>query len=256
MKNFNKLLIFGLGNPGHKFKNTRHNIGFKVLDEISKRLNLNFKSSKKFESDYCTKEFIINEEKVKLEIEKKHNQRKYNQQKSIENNPSTFKHGKLISDEIDVNAEFYKKIRYPYVQLHLIKPQTFMNLSGTSIRKYLESLNVKKNKKNEFKPTRILVIYDDIDLNCGEFKIVNKAKSSHNGISDIKRKIGTEKFNVLKVGIGNDRYSKKGDISNFVLSNFNEDNDIINSTISKIYSLLNDIIHLDGKKSIEKVNKN
>lgn len=105
-------LIVGLGNPGNEYENTRHNIGFKVIDNIAKEYNIEI-NRQKFKGMYG--EGFINGKKVML-----------------------------------------------------LKPTTYMNLSGESVREVVDFYNLNNDE--------ILVIYDDISLEVGKLRIREKRK--------------------------------------------------------------------------------
>ena len=95
----------------------------------------------------------------------------------------------------------------------LVKPQTFMNLSGICVAKF----------KQFFKITAadIFVIYDDIDLGFGEVKIKQGGgDAGHKGVRSISQHLQTKDFNRIRLGIG--RPSNKEEVSHFVLSNFSK----------------------------------
>ena len=122
-------LVVGLGNQGNEYSNTRHNIGFQLLDFIANRNNIEFKSDKKFNADSAT--CIVNGEKV-----------------------------------------------------HLIKPLSYMNLSGTVVSRYANFYNIE--------PSDILVIQDDLDMDFGKVRILYDSTSGgHNGIKNIIDCLGT-----------------------------------------------------------------
>ena len=90
----------------------------------------------------------------------------------------------------------------------LLKPQTYMNLSGNSVKEVVDFYKIEKEK--------ILVIYDDMDIDPGKIKIRKKGSSGgHNGIKSIIQMIGTEDFTRIRVGIG--RPMHKGDEINYVI---------------------------------------
>lgn len=164
-------LIFGLGNPGDKYKNTKHNIGFVVVDHLAKSLELKFNQTK-FKSLYAE--------------------------------------GRIGTEKII-----------------LVKPQTFMNLSGESVQPWLDFYKLS--------PEDLLIIYDDMDLNAGKIRLRLKGGSGgHNGIKSIIKNLGGKEFNRLRVGIGRP-YSEQSVISH-VLSQFpkeelgNVENAICDST--------------------------
>mgnify|MGYP003593607736 CR=1 FL=1 len=132
-------LIVGLGNPGKEYEDTRHNIGFKVVDNIAKEYNIEI-NRQKFKGAYG--EGFINGKKVML-----------------------------------------------------LKPTTYMNLSGESVREVLDFYNLESNE--------ILVIYDDISLDVGRLRIREKGSAGgHNGIKSIIAHVGNDIFPRIKVGVG------------------------------------------------------
>ena len=95
----------------------------------------------------------------------------------------------------------------------LVKPQTFMNMSGICVAKF----------KNFFKIAvgNIFVIYDDIDLGFGEIKIKHGGSDAgHKGVRSISQHLQTKDFNRIRFGIG--RPNSKDEVSRFVLSNFSK----------------------------------
>lgn len=150
-------LVFGLGNPGKEYVNTRHNIGFQVIDEIGKSFRVSIKQ-------YACKSV----------------------------------YGKLFRS----NGE----------EILLLKPQTYMNLSGDSVKECLEKFSSSHEK--------LLVIHDDIDLPFGSIRLKNGGGSGgQKGIKSIIEKIGTGDFFRLKIGIG--RPSSSSEVVDYVLETFN-----------------------------------
>ena len=182
-------LIVGLGNPGDKYKNTRHNVGFQLLDYIAKNKNLSFVRNK-FNGDYV--EFLINDEKVIL-----------------------------------------------------LKPLSFMNLSGSVVLKFVSFYKIDLDD--------ILIIHDDLDMNFGRIKIVYDSSSGgHNGIKDIEKCLGSKKYSRLKIGISND---KSLDTKDYVLSKFTDDelNDLL--LIDKnLVNIVDDFCTMSLNKLMSKYN--
>ena len=90
----------------------------------------------------------------------------------------------------------------------LLKPQTYMNLSGNSVKEVVDFYKIEKEN--------ILVIYDDMDVESGKIKIRKKGSAGgHNGMKSIIQMIGTEEFLRIRVGIG--RPIHKGDEINYVI---------------------------------------
>ena len=133
-------VIVGLGNPDKKYENTRHNIGFDVIDALSNKYNIPVKE-KKFKA-LCGSGVIEG------------------------------------------------------VKVLLVKPQTYMNLSGESIA---EVLNFYKLDPE----TEMMVIYDDISLAPGNIRIRKKGSAGgHNGFKSFIAHAGTQVFPRIKVGVG------------------------------------------------------
>ena len=132
-------LIVGLGNPGKEYEDTRHNIGFKVVDNIAKEYNIEI-NRQKFKGAYG--EGFINGKKVML-----------------------------------------------------LKPTTYMNLSGESVREVLDFYNLESNE--------ILVFFDVLILDVGRLRIREKGSAGgHNGIKSIIAHVGNDIFPRIKVGVG------------------------------------------------------
>lgn len=134
-----KYLVFGLGNPGEKYENTRHNIGFKVLDALAEVSNTCFK---------------------------------------------------------EVRHGWRADIKHKGRTLILIKPNTFMNLSGKAVSYWMQQEKCPLDK--------IMVITDDLALPFGTIRFRAKGSDGgHNGLKDIQSKIG-QKYPRLRFGISKD----------------------------------------------------
>jgi len=152
-----KYLIVGLGNIGDKYQNTRHNIGFSILDNFALKESLTFETNKL--GDITTYKF---------------------------------------------------KGRH----FILLKPSTYMNLSGKSVLYWLT--------KEKIPLENLLVITDDLNLPFGSIRIKTKGSDGgHNGLKDIQEKLGTIQYNRFRFGIG-DTFGK-GQQVGFVLSQWNDD---------------------------------
>lgn len=152
-----KFLIVGLGNIGSEYVNTRHNIGFKVVDAIAR----------KHQSDFET---------VKL--------------------------GAL--------AEVKLKGR----TLFLLKPNTYMNLSGKAVQYWMEKEKIEKEN--------ILVITDDLNLPFGTIRIKPKGSDGgHNGLKSIQSLLNTTDYPRFRFGISDD--FKKGRQVDYVLGEWDEE---------------------------------
>ncbi len=96
----------------------------------------------------------------------------------------------------------------------LLKPQTYMNLSGQAIKEVVDFFNIK--------PEEILVIYDDIDIEKGQIKLRKKGGAgSHNGMKSVVQELQTTEFPRIRVGIGQPEY--KSDMINYVIGKVPEE---------------------------------
>lgn len=173
-----KYLIVGLGNIGDEYQNTRHNIGFNMLDAFAKASNIVFNDNKRYGSI----------------------------------------------------AEMSLKGR----QLILLKPSTYMNLSGDAVRYWMQ--------KEKVPLENLLILVDDIALPFGELRMKPKGSDAgHNGLKNIAEMLGTENYARLRFGIGNE-YSKGGQV-NYVLGPFPEEeikqmNELLNLACEMINSFV------------------
>jgi PTH1 family peptidyl-tRNA hydrolase len=104
--------------------------------------------------------------------------------------------------------------KYKGRQIHLIKPSTFMNLSGKAIAYWLQELKISKEN--------LLVIVDDIALPFGSLRLRSKGSpAGHNGLKNIELILGSQEYSRLRFGIGNN-FSKGGQVD-FVLTRFDKE---------------------------------
>lgn len=151
-------VIVGLGNPGKKYENTRHNAGFLMIDALADKYGIRIS-------------------------EKKH---------------------KALCGTGVIEG----------VKVLLVKPETYMNLSGESVG---EIMNFYKLDPEE----ELLVIYDDISLAPGNIRIRKKGSAGgHNGIKSLIAHTGTQNFVRIKVGVG--EKPKEWDLADYVLGHFSE----------------------------------
>ena len=182
------LLIIGLGNPGDKYKKTRHNAGFIIIEELRKKWNFpEFKSNKKFNAE-------LSKEKLSLSF--------------------PFSKGKVR--ERFLSRLFHQTNKNDII---LAKSQTFMNRSGESVRKIMDFYKLT--------PENIIVIHDDLDIEIGKYKISTSSSSAgHKGVQSVIDNIGTQEFKRIRIGVEKSGGRKnRGKISgdNFVLQDFEED---------------------------------
>lgn len=152
-----KYLIVGLGNIGDEYRDTRHNIGFKVLDAFAEASNTSF---------------------------------------------TTERYGDVA------------RMRLKNKQLILLKPSTYMNLSGNAVRYWKDKESIDINN--------ILIIVDDLALPFGAIRLKPKGSDAgHNGLKSIAQMLGTEDYPRLRFGIGND--FPRGRQIEYVLGSFTLD---------------------------------
>ena len=156
-------IIVGLGNPTKEYQNTRHNIGFDVIDTLAERFSITV-------------------------LEKKH---------------------KALIGKGIIHGE----------KVILAKPQTYMNLSGESVRELIDYYKVEEE-------TELIVIYDDISLDVGQLRIRKKGSAGgHNGIKSIIQHLGHDVFPRIKMGVG--EKPKGYDLADYVLGHFKKEERVI-----------------------------
>ena len=139
----------------------------------------------------------------------------------------------------------YVKIKIDGEDVIFLKPQTYMNLSGNSVRKAMDYFNI---------PTEdILVISDDLDLIIGNYKLKTKGScGGHNGLRDIENKLGTTEYKRLKIGISND---KDIDTKDYVLGKLSkEDKETINNLYKELCPIIDDYFKIDFLDLMNKYN--
>ena len=163
-------IIVGLGNPDRKYQNTRHNIGFDVIDVIADKNHI-----------------TVGERKHKALIGK------------------GFVGGQKVV---------------------LVKPQTYMNLSGESVREVIDFYKV--DEKNE-----LIVISDDVSLDVGQIRIRKKGSAGgHNGLKNIILHLGHDEFQRVRMGVG--EKPEGYDLVDYVLGNFSgEEREIMDESAGR-----------------------
>ena len=149
---------------------------------------------------------------------------------------------------IDINRIKFKGIYGEGIingnKVILLKPNTYMNLSGESIK---EVINFYKLDTSE-----IIVIYDDISLNVGRMRIREKGSAGgHNGIKSIIANLGNDVFPRVKIGVGQPEHN----LVSHVLGNFsNDDKEILNKVMPAACNAIETIMHKDTKEAMNKFN--
>lgn len=166
-------LIVGLGNPGEKYKNNRHNIGCMFIDYIAPLL-------------YCS---IVKKEKLYITMKQSNNR-----------------------------------------TIVLVKPLTFMNLSGQAVRQLSKVYGLKSNN--------LIIVHDDLDIPLGKFKIQKGVGPRlHNGIESIENALGRKDFWRVRIGVDNRSPDKWVDGETYVLQDFKpREKEIINQIFPKIHN--------------------
>lgn len=171
-------LIIGLGNPGQEYANTRHNMGFIVLDALAEKYGLSFYLEPKFK-------------------------------------------GMLANIQIGGQKAL------------LLKPMTYMNLSGESVVRVMQYYKIN--------PEDILVISDDLDSRLGRVRIREKGSAGgHNGHKNIAGLLKTEEYKRIKIGIDrNSQYS----VVDWVLKKFTaEELEVLKPSVEKAVRAIEDFI--------------
>ena len=130
--------------------------------------------------------------------------------------------------------------------VHLIKPTTFMNLSGKSVAYWLNDLKIPKEN--------LLVVMDDIALPFGNMRMRTSGSSAgHNGLNDIEATLGTQSYSRLRIGIGNE-YSK-GQQADYVLSNFSkEEFEKLEAVIIKAMEMIHSFCTIGAERTMSQYN--
>ncbi len=156
-----KYLIVGLGNIGDEYRETRHNIGFKMLDAFAEASNIAFE---------------------------------------------------------DKRYGFVAHCRVKNAEIVLLKPSTYMNLSGNAVRYWLQ--------QEKIPVENMLVLVDDLNLPFGSIRMRKQGSNGgHNGLGHIQQVLGTQNYARLRFGIGNE--FTKGRQVNFVLGQWTDEEEKI-----------------------------
>ena len=168
-----KYLIVGLGNIGSEYENTRHNIGFKILDELAKAQEVNFETQK---------------------------------------------------------LGAISKFKFKGRTFTLLKPSTYMNLSGKAVKYWLE--------KEKIPIENLLVICDDLNISFGTIRLKPKGSAGgHNGLKSINEVLNTQQYARFRFGISNE--FKTGRQVDYVLGQWDdEENQTLTERLEKSIQLV------------------
>lgn len=175
-------LIVGLGNPGREYESTRHNVGFRWVDELARAHKLSFNNEAKF-------------------------------------------HGLTTRGALHGH------------ELILLKPQTFMNVSGRAVGSLAQFYKIT--------PAEMLVVHDELDLPPGAARLkMGGGHGGHNGLKDIIAHLGSKDFWRLRLGIGHP--GERNEVSDYVLSQARrEERELIDEAIQRSLAVANLVI--EGK---------
>ncbi len=184
--------IVGLGNPEKKYENTRHNIGFEVIDEIAEKYSIAVK-------------------------------------------------------ERGFKALFGKGV-IEGQRVLLVKPQTYMNLSGESVREITDYYKIDPGEE-------LIVISDDISLEPGGIRIRKKGSAGgHNGLKNIIKHLGTENFMRIRMGVG--EKPKEWDLADYVLARFpKEEREKVDRSIKDAAAAVGIMVTDGAEKAMNVFNK-
>ena len=163
-------LVVGLGNPGEKYENTRHNVGFLTVDELAER--------------------------ARVPVQK-------------------LKH-RALTNTLEVGS----------VKVLLMKPVTYMNLSGEAVRQAVQFYKLP--------PERVLVVCDDVSLPVGRLRLRRSGSAGgHNGLRSIIGQLHSDQFPRLKIGVGQKPHPDY-DLADWVLGKFSkEDRKAIDAAVER-----------------------
>jgi PTH1 family peptidyl-tRNA hydrolase len=161
-------LIAGLGNPGLKYRNTRHNVGFRVVDLWAKSLGIRL-DRRRFQGRFA-------------------------------------------------------RTRFQNVEVILLRPMTFMNRSGDSIRACVNFFDLRTEN--------VLVVHDDVDLPVGRVKVVRGGGAGgHRGVLSTIQYLGADDFPRIKVGVGRPRYAGESVEDHVLTSFYSDEKEVIEKVI-------------------------
>jgi len=186
-----KYLIVGLGNIGEEYLNSRHNIGFRILDALARVSNISF------------------------------NDKRY---------------GALA------------EMKYAGKTFILLKPNTFMNLSGRSVQYWMQKENIELDK--------VLILVDDLALPLGKVPMRLKGgDAGHNGLKSIHQILGSQDYVRLRFGIGND--FQRGFQVDHVLGHWTaEEEVIVNSKMDLCIEIIKAFATMGSERVMTQYNRN
>jgi PTH1 family peptidyl-tRNA hydrolase len=187
-------MVVGLGNPGLQYEFSRHNIGFRIIDNLAREIETEFKKVKSYDS--------------------------------------LISRGKINNHD-----------------LRLVKPQTYMNLSGKSVNKIVSYYRISFQD--------LLIVYDDLNLELGQIRIRKRGSAGgHKGVESIIQYLNSEDIPRLRIGIGKTSINSNFDYASYVLSNFNDnEKDKISEVIQLSTEAIKTVIEDGLEKAMRKYNR-
>ena len=185
-------IIAGLGNPKREYDNTRHNIGFALIDALADQYNISV-------------------------MDMKH---------------------KALTGKGMINGQ----------KVILVKPLTFMNLSGESIRPIVDYYKIDVS-------TELIVISDDISLPPGQIRVRKKGSAGgHNGLKNIIQHLGSEEFQRIRIGVGEKPAGY--DLADYVLGHFSkEEQPLIREGVEKAMKAAAMMLEGDVDRAMNEFNR-
>lgn len=185
-------MIAGLGNPKREYDNTRHNIGFALIDALADQYNISV-------------------------VDMKH---------------------KALTGKGMINGQ----------KVILVKPLTFMNLSGESIRPIVDYYKIDVS-------TELIVISDDISLPPGQIRVRKKGSAGgHNGLKNIIQHLGSEEFQRIRIGVGEKPAGY--DLADYVLGHFSkEEQPLIREGVEKAMKAAAMMLEGDVDRAMNEFNR-
>lgn len=184
-----KYLIVGLGNIGNEYENTRHNIGFTILDALARVSNISFS---------------------------------------------------------DKRYGFVAEIKHAGRTLILLKPNTFMNLSGRAVSYWLQKENVPIE--------HLLVLVDDIALPLGKIRLRSKGSDAgHNGLKNIQQILSSQNYARLRFGIGGD-FPKGYQIDHVLGKWTKEEDEMVNSKLAICIEIIKSFVTIGIDRTMTQFN--
>jgi peptidyl-tRNA hydrolase, PTH1 family len=185
-----KYLIVGLGNIGEEYANTRHNIGFMILDALARASNVVFS---------------------------------------------------------DKRYGFVAEMKHAGRTFILLKPNTFMNLSGRAVHYWMQKEKIELDK--------VLILVDDLALPLGKIRLRLKGSDAgHNGLKSIHQILGTQEYARLRFGIGDD-FPKGYQIDHVLGKWTREEEEVVNSKLDRCIEIIKSYATIGPERTMTQFNK-